>query len=411
MNLNFWPKMYYSGGGGGGGSGGGGGGAGGGGGGYGGGGAAGGGGGYGGGAGAGGGAGTGGGAAGEQPPEEPTPVGAFRFNTDSSKLEYYDGNQWVNITTDSPDQHTGGTRALMMGGYYTSNVDHINYVNIATTGDALDFGSMTEVVRSNNSVGSKTRAVSFGGQAPGNAFTNVMSFVTFASTGDGQDFGDMPYLGWATGVTNGTRGIMGGAYYASGGSIYQTRLDYFNIATTGQTLQDFGDLTVARLSKVGTVASPVRGIWAGGDGSPSSFSPSDTNIIDYVTMSTLGNAADFGDLTYARNNVAGCSNAVRGVFAGGYTNSDPSKNEIDFITIATLGDAIDFGDLLTAISGVNGATSPTRAVFGGDITYPANATNIIQYVQIMSTGNAVDFGDMVNPMYGTVCSNGHGGLG
>ena len=96
MNLNFWPKMYYSGGGGGGGSGGGGGGAGG-----------------------GGGSwwlwrcwwrlrwwcwcwwsgGSGGGAAGEQPPEEPTPVGAFRFNTDNSKLEYYDGNQWVNITT------------------------------------------------------------------------------------------------------------------------------------------------------------------------------------------------------------------------------------------------------------------------------------------------------------------------
>ena len=96
MNLNFWPKMYYSGGGGGGGgSGGGGGGAGGGG-------AAGGSGGgagYGGGAGAGGGAGVGGGAAGEQPPEEPTPVGAFRFNTDTLQLEYYDGNQWVNITT------------------------------------------------------------------------------------------------------------------------------------------------------------------------------------------------------------------------------------------------------------------------------------------------------------------------
>ena len=60
---------------------------------------------------------VGGGSAGEQPPEEPTPVGAFRFNTDSAKLEYYDGNQWVNITTTSPEQHTGGTRGLFMGGY------------------------------------------------------------------------------------------------------------------------------------------------------------------------------------------------------------------------------------------------------------------------------------------------------
>jgi len=115
MNLNFWPKMYYSGGGGGGGSGGGGGGAGGGGAG-GSGGAGGAGGGYGGGAGAGGAGGSGGGAAGEQPPEEPTPVGAFRFNTDTNLLEYYDGNQWVDVISDSPRYHTGATRALIWEG-------------------------------------------------------------------------------------------------------------------------------------------------------------------------------------------------------------------------------------------------------------------------------------------------------
>ena len=343
----------------------------------------------------------------EQSPLQPTPVGAFRFNTDSSKLEYYDGNQWVNVTSDSPESQTGGTRGIFMAGYYNANVDHINYVNFSTTGNALDFGSMTEVVRSNNSVASRTRGVSFGGQAPGNGFTNVMAYVTIATTGDAIDFGDMPYVGWATGVSNGTRGIIGGAYYSSGGPIFNNRLDYFNIATTGQTLQDFGDLTVARLGRVGTVASTTRGIWAGGD------TPADTNIIDYVTMSTLGNAADFGDLTYARNNVGGCSNVVRGVFAGGYNNPGTSTNHntIDMITIASLGNATDFGDLLTAVSGVNGAASPTRAVWGGDITYPANATNIIQYVQIMSTGNALDFGDQNDAMHGTVCSNGHGGLG
>ena len=116
MILNFWPKMYYSGGGGGGGGSGGGGGGGG----YGsGGGAAGGGAGYCGGAGAGGGAG-GGGAAGEQPPEESTPVGAFRFNTDTLKLEYYDGDQWVNITTDSPHILSGDDTSKI---YHTTTND------------------------------------------------------------------------------------------------------------------------------------------------------------------------------------------------------------------------------------------------------------------------------------------------
>ena len=52
-----------------------------------------------------------------------TPVGAFRFNTDTSKLEYYDGNQWVNITIDSPDRHTGGTRGIWMAGASPSDTD------------------------------------------------------------------------------------------------------------------------------------------------------------------------------------------------------------------------------------------------------------------------------------------------
>ena len=39
----------------------------------------------------------------EHPPIQPTPVGALRFNTDSKQLEYFDGNQYVNITIDSPN--------------------------------------------------------------------------------------------------------------------------------------------------------------------------------------------------------------------------------------------------------------------------------------------------------------------
>ena len=61
-----------------------------------------------------------------QSPIQPTPVGAIRFNTDSSKMEYYDGNQWVNVTSTSPQAQTGGTRGLTMGGYqHPAKVDII----------------------------------------------------------------------------------------------------------------------------------------------------------------------------------------------------------------------------------------------------------------------------------------------
>ena len=40
------------------------------------------------------------------------------------------------------------------------------------------------------------------------------------------------------------------------------------------------------------------------------------------------------------------SNSTRGAFAGGAVPGD--KDEIDFITIASTGDAADFGDLVAA---------------------------------------------------------------
>ena len=344
----------------------------------------------------------------KQSPLQPTPVGAIRFNTDSSKMEYYDGNQWVNITSDSPDAQTGGTRGIFAGGYSTTSTNNseIEYVNIESTGNTVDFGDLAGDVRSNNGLASRTRGLSFGGQNPG--FVNTIEYITISSTGDAINFGDIGAMstgGWATGISNGTRGVLAGMYINGASPVLQNNIDYLEIATTGNS-QDFGDLTQGRAGGVGCVASPTRGIWAGGD------TPSDVNTIDYITTSTLGNAADFGDLTLARNQLGGVSNAVRGLFAGGYHNpgSSTDNNLIEYITMASLGNAVDFGDLNSAVSGTRGSSSPTRAIFSyWDVGV---ATNTIDYVQIMSTGNAIDFGDQTTKLaIGANFSNGHGGLG
>ena len=39
-------------------------------------------------------------------------AGSIRFNTDSSKLEIYNGEQWWEIDSTSPELQTGGTRGL-----------------------------------------------------------------------------------------------------------------------------------------------------------------------------------------------------------------------------------------------------------------------------------------------------------
>ena len=190
-----------------------------------------------------------------------------------------------------------------------------------------------------------------------------------------------PDLGGGTGsnVGVGARGLIALRYQPS----TSNEINYLTISTLGNT-QDFGDLTAAR-KWGGTAASRTRGIWAGGN-------PSATTM-DYVTISTTGNAIDFGDRT-GTNEIDGLSTETRGVFAGGY--STPSlKNTMEYITIASTGNAKDFGDL-TSVRGSQGqcaGASSTRGLWAGGQRTPADA-NIIDYITIATTGNAQNFGDL-----------------
>ena len=84
------------------------------------------------------------------------------------------------------------------------------------------------------------------------------------------------------------------------------------------------------------------------------------NLIEFITISTTGNAQGFGDLTDARGAIFGCSSHVRGVFAGGSDGSN-NLNTIDFVNIETTGDAKDF-DLSTAAYNGSGASNSMTGV-------------------------------------------------
>ena len=108
-------------------------------------------------------------------------AGAIRFNTDSSQMEIWDGNQWTGIISTSPEQQTGGTRGIGMGGYNGSSlVDNIDFINIDSTGNASDFGNLQATNYEAAGIGSRVRAFA-GGGAPQNT---RIEFVTFASTGN-----------------------------------------------------------------------------------------------------------------------------------------------------------------------------------------------------------------------------------
>ena len=201
----------------------------------------------------------------EQRPIQPTPVGALRFNTDSSKLEYFDGNQYVNITTESPERHTGATRGVIASGlnpsvwtgtYEASEV--IQFINVDTTGNAIDFGDRTNDASLPAATADRTRLLMAAGYDHP-AMINTIDFVTIASTGNAADFGDMNF----------TRQNMAAAN------------------------------------------SPTRSVFSNGSHS------GPHNAISFVTTQSQGNAQDFGDTTVTQSSRRACSSPTRMVIAGG----------------------------------------------------------------------------------------------
>ena len=330
--------------------------------------------------------------------------GAIRFNTDSMKLEYFRigteggstssyagigtlaAGEWVQITTDTPDIQTGGTRGLRFGGATPSDTDTIDYINIDTTGNAIDFGNLTSASQHNGDGGMASRTRGF--------YTRSgIQFVTTASTGNATSFGSL-----ADSITNGmcsasdsTRGVIFGGF-ASPATL--NVIQYITMASLGNGV-DFGDLDHAGANTA--VSSSTRAICT-----------SQADRLSFVTINTLGDSADFGDSSVNGGHQAGASNSIRGVFFGGEVGP-ASVDIIEYITISTLGDAMDFGNLSAAQQEGSASSSPTRATYSGGGN---PVTNEIQYVQIMTTGNAIDFGDLTQSVsHVDCCSNGHGGLG
>ena len=143
----------------------------------------------------------------EHPSLGTPPSGSIRFNTDTAKLEIYNGEQWWNIDSTSPEEQTGGTRGVSTAGNTPTYYNEIVYFNIDSTGNATDFGDMTRTHNNVNVVSSRTRGVGGGGyDSPG--VYNTMDYITFSSTGNAADFGDLSQAKRnCTPISTETRGI------------------------------------------------------------------------------------------------------------------------------------------------------------------------------------------------------------
>ena len=95
------------------------------------------------------------------PPKE-IPLGAMRFNSDSQKLEYFNGDIWMQVHTFNPDLD-GGARGMFGGGWINSPstvyTNAIDYITISTAGNAVTFGDLLNKTTYMGAVASRTRGV------------------------------------------------------------------------------------------------------------------------------------------------------------------------------------------------------------------------------------------------------------
>ena len=193
------------------------------------------------------------------------PTGAIRYNTDSNKIECFNGTKWMQVSVSSPDLN-GGARGFHVGGRKSPGYayeDQIDAYNIASTGSVFDFGDMTTGGSNNYEQGafaSSIRACAFGGR-PSNTYTNTIEFITMSSTGNSANFGDLtaPTV-FPSGVSNGTRGVrLGGISPGSAPNLGRNTMDYVTIASTGDA-QDFGDLISAYTNLSGATSDTHGGL-------------------------------------------------------------------------------------------------------------------------------------------------------
>ena len=301
------------------------------------------------------------------------------------------------------DVQNNGSRGYVAGGYDGSAA--------VKTIDLINISTLGNAVEFGDStVGERNNVGRASSKIEGFTFSSgsdaTILVFTLSTRGNSVGFGENTFSGTSTGLASATRAL------SVESSTSTSDIDYIEMSTKGNALDFGGDLSVAR-NELGAVSSATRGIFCGG-GAPSGTGPK--SIMDFVTIASKGDAVTFGNLQQTKGQLGGgVSDGVRGVVAGGYGNP-LHKKEIDYMTIASEGNAIIFGDLQISRAEQAAATcNRIRGLFcGGATPTSPNKTNSIEFITISSTGAGQDFGDLTiarDRIGGGCISDSHGGLG
>ena len=243
------------------------------------------------------------------------------------------------------DNVTNGSRCCWGGGYSygdSASYDIIDYVTSSSTGNASDFGDLSTV--QDNVSGCADANIGRGFIGPSYQDMDQIEYITIDTTGDSADFGTLTVGAHGSAATSdGIYGWWHGGRGSGGWGNATNVIGYLVTATLGNA-SDWGDMNYSGYAYSCTCSVvDARIVQMGG-----MMSGDYMDEIAYYTTASAGNASDFGDLTLGRSGAATTGNGTRAVCGGGYNpslaGSTIYSEILDYITIATTGNATDFGD-------------------------------------------------------------------
>ena len=250
-------------------------------------------------------------------------------------------------------------RAIFGGGADGSTYKKaMDYVTIAVQGNAINFGDLSVINVHNSALSSSTRGIWGGGYAP--SLVNTIEYVEISTLGDALDFGDLSGdmssgSGYVGSCASPVRGLFTGGTNPNspaGDNVIRS-VENITIASKGNSFK-FGDLSAKHQRPTATSNGIIGLIFSGGD----------IAAISAIDMSSDGDAVHFGDLVIPRYSGFSSCSKVRAVHGGGEPGSGGRTNSMEFVTISTAGNAQDVGDLSFAESFLT-ATSDSHGGLGG----------------------------------------------
>ena len=156
-------------------------------------------------------------------------IDQFVMTTSSSVTDFGDLTQGTSEMVGV----SSSTRGVFGGGNSGSQENTIQYITMRSAGNATDFGDLTAARSLMNTINAsnETRGLLAGGAASGTYAAVVdIDYVTIATTGNASDFGDLiSAIKSASGAGSSTRGVFGGG--ESSGSTTINDRDWETIVT------------------------------------------------------------------------------------------------------------------------------------------------------------------------------------